>query len=60
MNKPRQAKLSSVQEHRVTVSDLATAAYWIATDTAGRRFRAPTKEEAVQMLNEYNHIKESK
>lgn len=53
MSKPRPAKLSSIQD----LKDNAGATYWIATDSAGRRFRAPTKDEATRMLDEYNHPK---
>ena len=48
MNKPRQAKLTSC---------LKFGDKWVAADSTGRKFLGDTKEEAIQMLNEYNHIK---
>lgn len=50
MSKPRPAKFAGAQE----LKDNVGATYWIATDSAGRRFRAPTRDEATQMLVEYN------
>ena len=54
MTKPRQAKLARVQDFHEAVGDV-TVVFWIATDSAGRRFRAATREEAVRMLEKYNH-----
>lgn len=61
MNKLRQAKLVSCEKN--TDPDPTSwfpfnAHQWIALDSAGRRFVADTKEEAIHMLNTYNHIKD--
>ena len=51
MNKPRQAKLVSCKrDPKPEFPDTP----WRATDSAGRRFLAPTENEAVRMCNDYN------
>jgi len=64
MNKPRKAKLLKVEQETLTAnlwnapSNLTsgTVLLYVATDTAGRRFRDTTEQGAIKMLEKYNDV----
>jgi hypothetical protein len=59
MKKTVWARLAGVQDFHEDV-DGHIVVYWIATDTAGRRFRAATRDEALRMLEQYNQVRKEK
>ena len=51
--KSKQVKLVSCTRGPITLDDGKVVTMWIAKDSAGRTFAAPTEKEAQQMLAEY-------
>ena len=50
----RRLRRAQLVDVRLDLTALDGRPGWVATDTAKRRFIAPTKEEAVKMLEDYN------